>query len=162
MILLEARWTLGVLVGIPLLVAALIIGVIWTIFAYGTEDRRQFDTSATAGFRFFGKFCGPILVLGVLIGASVGYFPYEAQYHQYQETTGIVASIDVRLVSSGDSMQEKFVVVYDDGRERGCLDTRCAAVQPGDILTMECKRIYQWSGTDGWDCNFVSRTPARE
>ena len=85
-----------------------------------------------------------------------GLFPWEAEYHQYQERRGVVKEIGKRLLADGDSMSEKFVVRFEgvDG-EFGCLDTRCAIVEPGDKLTVKCLMEWDYNGTDGHNCKFV-------
>lgn len=40
-------------------------------------------------------------------------------------------------------------------QQYGVLDTRAAGIKPGDRLSIACVKRWQWSGTHGYDCNFV-------
>lgn len=94
------------------------------------------------------------LALVVLTGWRM--WPWEYEYHSWRNETGQIAEISSRLIGSSSSLQQKFVVRFTDGRERGCEDTRCSLLREGDTLTLRCKRSWQFAGTDGWDCAYVS------
>lgn len=98
-------------------------------------------------------------VITVLISALFwwGMYPWRAEYHQWRAVTGTVATTDSRLTATGNGgMEDKYVVTFvGDDREYGVLDTRAAAVREGDILTLTCVRRWQWSGSHGYDCNYV-------
>lgn len=85
-------------------------------------------------------------------------YPWKSEYHHWVPRSGTVARVDSRLISDGDkSMQTKFVVLFTgDDQQYGVVDTRVAGVKAGDRLAITCVRIWQFSGTDGYDCNFVS------
>lgn len=108
------------------------------------------------GFKVFG---GIFIGFGVLSLALVAVFmyPYKKEYHYWQSVNGYVASVNKRLIADGDSMSERFVVKLADGRIRSCDDTRCADLKVGDPVQLECKRAWQFTGTDGWDCNWAGR-----
>lgn len=100
--------------------------------------------------------CGSVglLVLWIAFWAFA-FFPYEKAYHAYIETAGTVETIDSRLLPSGDGMEEKFVVRFEGSQqEYGCLDTRCALVEPGDYLVLACIKDWDYNATDGYDCKF--------
>lgn len=97
-----------------------------------------------------------VVAIFILIYTAGFFYPYEVQYHRWDEKSGTVAEVNRRMVPSGDGTEEKFVVRFaEDRQEYGCEDTRCAAVEQGDRLTLSCLRVWQYSGTDGWDCAFV-------
>ncbi len=101
-----------------------------------------------------------ILTIVVTVGAM---FPYERQYHSFNQQGGVVEAVESRLVKVGDGMEEKFVVRFVGVDPRfGCKDTRCSLVQPGDTLYLNCIRDWSYTGTDGWDCSFrehISQAP---
>jgi hypothetical protein len=157
----SGTWSLGVLVGLPLfalLLIALVIGGILLI---------RFDRRVGSYDRGIPKALGiGSLITAALVAVTMvtpaGYYPFSAEYHQWREASGTVVKIDKRLISSGkDSMEDKFVVRFEgDGQQFGCDDTRCAGVEVGDSLTLSCKRAWQYTGTDGYDCRFVSTEAA--
>lgn len=81
---------------------------------------------------------------------------FDMKYHSYNEVTGQVTSISQRLVTEGDGMSEKYVFVID-GQEYGCTDTRCGLVIVGDTVTLSCITVWEYAGTDGYDCKWVSK-----
>jgi hypothetical protein len=146
--------SLGTMVGLPILLlaalAAVIVGVLlWRYRHRAVDDDNEVFVIASA----FGCW---VLAAGFLIGTAIGMWPYSSEYHVWRTTTGTVKTMDSRMVSAGDNgMEQRFVVTFADGRQRACDDTRCTTVKPGDVLTLKCKRHYQWGGTPGWDCNWV-------
>lgn len=87
-----------------------------------------------------------------------GMYPWKAEYHEWRPVTGVVATVDSRLTANtSGGMEDKFVVTLTDnpGQQYGVLDTRAASLRPGDHLDITCVRRWQWSGTHGYDCNFV-------
>lgn len=147
----ETTWSMGVLIGLPLLLIALgscIVAWFWAGRFAGYDA--DFNRKATRWVS------GTAAALLVVVGLA-GFYPYGAEYHQWRPVSGTVAKIDKRLIGNGKGMEEKFVVVFaGDGQQYGCNDTRCASVRPGDSLAITCKRTWQFAGTDGYDCNFVS------
>lgn len=116
--------------------------------------RRGYDGSDGMWLAFWSAVVA-VIVLGVYAFAM---FPFGAEYHQWRSTSGVVESVASRQVSDGDSgMQTKFVIKYRDGGERGCTDTRCSLVQPGDEVELKCRKVWQWQATPGFDCNWVNR-----
>jgi len=151
----EPSWSLGVRIGLPILLLLLAAGITIWIWV-GRLEGYEADFNRRA-FRWIS---GIGIGLTVVIGA-VSFYPYKAEYHQWQPVSGTVAKVDKRLIGNGKGMEEKFVVVFvGSGQQYGCNDTRCASVRPGDSLTITCKRTWQFAGTDGYDCNFVSTETA--
>lgn len=145
----SVTWSLGVLVWLP--IAILITVALAVLFVLSLRWDDYEATIVRWGV-------GGVLVCFV-IGNLVFFYPYSAEYHRYQPITGEIDLVAKRIVG-GDSISEKFVVRYKNGEERGCLDTRCALLKPGDTLTLKCKRVWQYTGTDGWDCTYVGRESA--
>lgn len=148
----NATWSLGTAVGFPILllsIAVLAVGGIWLVRRSRSVDD-DFDRKTVVGL-------GVGLLIGALafiVGTAIGMYPYNAEYHQWREDTGTVTSMDSRFTAA----TQRVVVTLDDNRQRSCDDTRCAEVQVGDVLTLSCKRAWQYTGTDGYDCNYVGRT----
>lgn len=149
-------WSLGTLIGLPvsILLVVATLGIAVALIGWGYD----FD------LRVMGAF---VLILGIagaaMIASPWGMYPYKGEYHQWREVSGTVDQIDKRLISSGGKMEDKFVIRFEGSDlQFGCDDTRCAQVKPDDDLTLSCKRAWQYTGTDGYDCRFTSTTrPAK-
>lgn len=154
-------WSLGTLIAMPVglaLAIAFAIGGVWLI----RSDRNLHPSSADKGLvKWLG--IGSLGAAFISLGATAwGMYPYSAEYHQWRDVSGTVAKIDDRLIGTGDGMETKFVVRFEgSGMQFACDDTRCAQVEPGDALTLSCKRAWQYTGTDGYDCRFVATEAAR-
>lgn len=141
-------WSLGTLIWLPILALIVLVCVVAAVAAWRADE---------PGFSI-----GAVLVAFVFVGCTalpqIGMYPYKAEYHQWRDVSGTVDKIDRRLISKSDSMEDKFVIRFEDsnGAQFGCDDTRCASVEEGDALTLSCKRAWQYTGTDGYDCRFVS------
>lgn len=158
----DPSWSLGALVWLP--VAAVLVllavgaGVIFLMMRADTAPSPYSDRGPLLAFAII-SFVTALLLVG---GTAWGMYPYSAEYHQWNEVSGTVEQIDRRLIGSGDSMEDKFVVRYaESGDQFACDDTRCAQVREGDTLTLSCKRAWQFTGTDGWDCRFVGTEVTR-
>lgn len=147
MTVLADSWSLGVLIGLPALVLIIAICLLFAWFGFS-------DGETTIGV------CAVLALLVTLIGGLAFFWPLHAEYHKWETTDGTIESIAKRIVG-GDKISEKFVVRYTDGRERGCLDTRCSLLKAGDKLTLTCKRSWQYAGTDGYDCNYIASSRDR-
>ena len=158
MTVLNAQWSLGVLVALPILsviLLALVVGGVVLFRLRGDVD--DFDRPLFIGSAIS---CWAVaFVIALLMALPTGYYPYKAEYHQWRTHSGVVAEVSKRLVGDGDSgMSEKIVVRYkEDGGEFGCEDTRCSLVKAGDVLDLKCKRAWQYASVSGYDCRFVSR-----
>lgn len=147
------RYSLGVLIGLPIVGLILLACVVVLAFAvlaaiFGERQDRGF-AAVVAG-------CAGAVAAIVLIICLFAYWPWSPSWHKWYDTTGTVQSISSRIISDGDkSVNQRFVVKFTDGRIRSCDDTRCSLLKPHDSLSLSCKRAYQWAGTAGWDCNYV-------
>ncbi len=100
----------------------------------------------------------PMWIFLCLMILILGFYPYGQEYHKFVPTSGVVASVNDRLVSTGKGMEQKFVVKFeDDDQEYGCLDTRCALIEVGDTVTINCIKEWDYQGADGYDCKWGSR-----
>ena len=150
-------WSLGVLVGLPVaaaIVAALIVASRYAAHRSHTASGIMADDDRKL---LRGLSIASLAATAVPVGiTALTMWPYSAQYHRWEPKTGVVGSVSKRLIGDGDNgMSQRFVVSYrESGRQYGCDDTRCALIRPGDRLTLMCKREWQYSGTDGWSCNF--------
>lgn len=156
----DASWSLGTLIGLPMLTLVALIAVVGIYFgarhwrkAAGEKGYVQDD------YRFEGR-----LLVGVfsaflicsVIATAWGFYPYKAEYHQWRTVSGEVTDVNSRIISTGKSSVNQRFVVELDGKAFGCDDTRCASVKVGDVLTLSCKREWQYTGVDGYGCNFIS------
>ena len=152
-------WSLGVLVGGPIAIVFIVASVIWTRYASKQYEHNKgyYDEGLWRTCMWTG--------IGVLVATLVitawGYFPYKMEYHHWTTVQGTVTQVGNRILGSSSSLQQKYVVVVN-GQEYGCEDTRCALIKKGDTIELSCKRVWQYAGVDGYDCSFVSRTPAKK
>lgn len=147
----ETSWSLGVLVGLPVTAAFITLGV--AIIVRGLRaDWEVLDLPRSAVVTF-----GALIVATTLAIAFGSFWPFSAEYHQWRPVAGQVAAVQSRLIGDGGGgTTQKFVVrLKDDGSEYACEDTRCSLVKVGDRVDLSCKRAWQYTGTDGWDCNYV-------
>lgn len=156
----ETSWSLGVLAGLPIVIVLVLI--FGALSAFGLRRARDEDVADYRGELLFLGWAAAAATAVVAVISLVTFYPYSAEYHQWRGVGGEVQTIDKRLLSTSDGMEEKFVVTFKDGGQQyGCDDTRCASVKPGDELVLTCKRAWQFTGTDGYDCRFVSTEVAR-
>lgn len=108
---------------------------------------------------------GVVALVITIVATWWSMYPWSYEYHHWVPKSGIVSSVDKRLTSAGEnSMEDKFVVSFLSdplSQQYGVTDTRAAGLKVGDTLTITCVRIYQWSGTHGYDCNFVDYKPVK-
>jgi hypothetical protein len=146
----ESLWAL---ILVPLLIVLLLVGAWllrrlarWKDFDLG-EERWMVTTGAW------------ICLIGALlsaVGLWWGMYPWKWEYHQWTPVAGEVRTVDSRLIGGDGSMQDKFVVTFvGNPQQYGVYDTRAASLRAGDHLTIACVRRWQWSGTHGYDCNFI-------
>lgn len=143
-------WSLGVLIGVPILIVLLLICAGWI----------GVSLSQDAGLAWIGVVAAVI----ILAFAAWAYYPYNAEYHKWNTVSGEVTAISSRLLTTGSddnkSINQRFVVTFADGANRSCDDTRCALVKVGDFLELQCKRHWQYAGVDGYDCNYRNHRKA--
>lgn len=161
----SGTWTLGTLIWLPTLVVivAALVYVARRLYRYAERVSGRTYSDAPEARWLARSALALAAVLVILTLTPWGMYPYKAEYHQWRTVSGTVEKIDKRLIGNGDSMEDKFVVRFADsnGAQFGCDDTRCASVEAGDALTLSCKRVWQYTGTDGYDCRFVSTEAAR-
>lgn len=152
------RWSLGVLVGLPVAgVVTLILLGLAALLLYvwrSTEPGGWSDRGLFAG----GFFTCLALALGVVIATGLLMWPWHAEYHRWTTVTGEVRTVSSRFLASdtqGGGSTQRFVVDLAGVGQRSCDDTRCSLVKPGDRLTLSCKREWQYTGTPGWSCAYV-------
>lgn len=152
------HWSIGVLVGGP--IAALVFIALTLLAAWAFRRRHHDDYNATDLSVL--AWCSAGAAVVVVVASVLFFYPFKAEYHQWREVSGTVATTNSRFLSGDNGTDQKFVVTFDgSGQQFGCSDTRCAGVQKGDDLTLTCKRSWQWFGTPGYDCNFVALGGAR-
>jgi hypothetical protein len=160
------RWSLGVIIGGPVTATLLLAAVVVFIYA----RMRAAAARRAAASRRWGSdddVSTPLTITAVAVFAGVTavaagcFFPYKAEYHQWRQTTGQVATVSSRFIGDGKSTTQRFVVAFTDGRQRACDDTRCSLIRRGDTLTLWCKRAWQWAATPGYDCNYGSDSRQR-
>lgn len=147
----DAQWTLGVLIGLPLTVLVLIGSALLGLWLW---KRWRESGSYIAEDYWMGAIGCLIVFVVVLLGGLVAYFPYEAQYHQWRTISGTVEKIDKRLIAEDKGMAERYVLMID-GQPYGVDDTRAATVEPGDQVSIKCRRDWQYASVPGWVCRWA-------
>lgn len=150
----DTTWSLGMWIGVPLTIVLVLIGLAAIVVGLlmWKEDG--------AGFFLAGGVVWLVVVLGIAL-SPLGFYPYHSEYHQWRELGGTLTQVDKRLISTDNGMEDKFVVRFaGSSQQYGCDDTRCAGIHVGDYLALSCKRAWQYTGTDGYDCRFVATEPA--
>lgn len=140
---LEGGYTIGTLIGVPILLLILIVGI-----GIGIVLLRE-DDGVGWGF-ILGT---PVVVLALAI---FSLWPFSKEYHYWTPVTGTVEQVDKRLVSDGEGMSEKIVVRFKDNPQQyGIEDTRAALLKPGSEASLLCKKAHQWGpSVDGYDCRW--------
>lgn len=156
----DSHLSLGVLIGLPIFIIFIAAFIVAGIFL------RRYSLSDDAydpGTVVFAKWvCWGLA--GVLVAAAfLGFYPYKAEYHHWQNIDGNVTSTNSRFLAKSSGTDQKFVVTLEGSDQQfGCNDTRCATIEEGDWLEITCKRSFQWFGTPGYDCNFVDYRKAAD
>lgn len=135
--------TLGLLIGLPvaMLMFLAISGVaVWGFLSDGPEV----------------GVCAALIALVLGLGTAAAFFPYQHDYHFWQQKSGAVERVSKRLVPTGDKggMEEKYVVTLH-GQPYGVTDTRAALLKSGDHVVLNCKKSYQFMSRSGWDCRWA-------
>lgn len=146
--------SIGYIVGTSVAGLLALICVAVVVWGFIHRARDEYD-SGEGAMSIVGGFIALVIVGGLYVFAA--FPPFDMDYHRYDPKQGTVASIDKRLVSDGEGMSEKYVVRFkDQAQQYACLDTRCADVGKGDQLELACIKVWQFYGTPGYDCEFVS------
>lgn len=143
-----SSWSLGVLVGLPLSAGAMAITL--TVAVVGAlRWRRDGDAEP-----FWGG-CAAVVVTVVVTGVLM--WPWQLEYHQWRPVGGPVDEVNPPVWTVTLSGQQWFAVrIQGDAQTYSCADVRCALLKRGDQLAMMCKRKWQYAGTPGYECEFVS------
>lgn len=146
--------SLGVLIGLPI-AGLVIIGALIAIWAgWKFHKTVEWDALEPAGPLFFGGLATLVITL-VITGLTM--WPWEPEYHEWQTVSGRITNISSRIMGDGSTVNQRFVVQFsENGTQYSCDDSRCSLLTIGDQLTLSCKREWQFSGTPGWSCNFIS------
>lgn len=147
----ETIWTMAL---VPFLIfVCLLIAVVAFILWRHDRAENHHDSGFALGTCIVSTF------VALLIGLALwwGMYPWKAEYHKWRAVSGTVEQINHRLTATGEkTMEDKYVVKFwGNTQQYGVLDTRMATVEEGDALIVTCVRRWQWSGTHGYDCNFV-------
>jgi hypothetical protein len=152
----DGAWSLGVLIGVPILGLIVLAGLVFGIMVLtvGISDGEGETIFAGAAI---------LVVVLVLVGiclSPLGYYPFDAEYHQWRKVSGVVEDSGSRLLPSSDgkATEQKIVVRFaGSDLDFGCQDTRCALIKKGDTLDLKCKRAWQYQSVSGYDCRFIGR-----
>lgn len=148
--------TVATMVVIPLLLAVCVVGGI-----VADRMRRARVRQAERDTCAWVTIMAAVSAVTIAVCTWWGMYPWKAEYHEYRQVSGVVSTVTSRMVATGSGMEDKFVVRFGgDDREYGVLDTRIAAARIGDRLTVLCVRRWQWTGTHGYDCQFVDLVEA--
>jgi hypothetical protein len=165
------RYTLGVWIGIPVTVLIIIMLLVVGVFSAHSwreekesHGERTSRRSALVGpdlFWFFTKWGSFAAIPVVMITFAAIWWPFDAEYHTWRPVRGEVSSSEKRIYSASKDSgpSELFVVQYVNGEQYRCDDTRCASIKPGNVAELTCKKEWQFTGTDGRVCKFISLEP---
>jgi heme/copper-type cytochrome/quinol oxidase subunit 2 len=149
--------TIATMIVVPLLAAVVILIGVFFFVVWRSLRARDHDDARLALACWI---LSAVLLVGIGAATWWGMYPWEAEYHHWTPKSGVVDTVDSRIVPGGSdskSVEQKFVVSFaGEDQQYAVMDTRAAGVKPGDRLTITCVRRWQWSGTPGYDCNFVS------
>jgi hypothetical protein len=143
-----STWSLGVLVGVPLSAGALAITLAIAVVG-AIRWRRDGDPAA-----FWGG-CAAVVLTAVVTGVLM--WPWQLEYHRWQPVAGTVDEVNPPAWIMTLGSEQRFAVrLQGDRQEYSCVDVRCALLKRGDHVEMTCKRQWQYAGTPGFRCEFVS------
>lgn len=151
---------IGYVVGLVIagvLVGAGAIGIVLGMVAGIGKTRRRDNIIIAIG--------AAVAVVGALVG-FLDWFPGGSDYNGWNVEQGTVLSIHGRLLAgdtSGSGSTENFPVQmkHPDGTvgTYRCDDSRCANVEPGDVIALQCHKEYSFSiprSAQGWVCDFLA------
>lgn len=151
-------WLIGTIISAILILASAIVGLLSWMTPRETVGRNNYsepDNDLLWATRIISTVV-LLATVGVYFGTT--WPTFDMQYHTYKPVSGTVTAIGTRLLGSDKSTNQEFVVTIN-GQDYRCDDTRCALTKVGDTLSLRCIRDWQYAGTSGWDCNYVSETP---
>jgi hypothetical protein len=152
--------SLGVLIGLPVASLLVLAGLACLIAGIRLRVKRGLWTTENFDVPAWGVAAtGIVVVVATLVVTGFTMWPWTAEYHEWQTVSGTITGVNSRLLASGTEgggSTQRFVVQFaGDGRQYSCDDTRCALLHKGDQLTLSCKRAWQYTGTPGYDCNYI-------
>jgi hypothetical protein len=135
-------WSLGVLIGLPVLIVVTLLLVGFAAFAFSESE-----VGIAVGTLF-----AAVVILGIA-ASPLGYYPYDSEYHQWRTVHGTVQTVSSRMIAADKAMSQRFVVQID-GQPFGIDDTRASLIKAGDTVTLRCKREWQYAADSGWACRW--------
>jgi len=144
----NGRWHVAYIVWIPLLSILAILCLVamgWCIYKRATSRYSSDWGIGVISFGIIALICGGLAIWGA--------FPWDTTYHKYYHVTGQVEQIGSRQVASEKAMYTRYVFTIK-GKPFGVDDTRASLVKPGDNVSLQCSRDYQYAGAPGWVCEW--------
>lgn len=143
--------TLGIFIG-PIIAALVLAALVWTArrmrrWRDGMEPD-AYDFALSRGFEVTAY----VAMFITVVIALIAVFPFQMRYHAYREVSGQVQSVDERRLDG-------VYLVTIDGRPYRVDDTRAAGLRPGNGVDLLCIDVWQYAGTPGTVCNWVSKWP---
>lgn len=141
-------WLIGNIIG-GLLILITFGFIIWASF-------HTFDSYDAPKAAYVWGGIGALFVQ--LIISGFWNFPFNMQYHSFRPVSGVVSSINSRLVDTGNySTETKYVITFKGSPQPyGLTDTRGAAIKVGDTVGLKCERTWQYASVSGYDCRYNS------
>lgn len=141
--------TLGVWIGLPITILALLIGLVLIVGALYCifNGYNEYDGASLS----LGG--GVLIVLATAIIAGICYWPWDGSFHSVYRVHGTVTQVASRQISDGKGMSTRYVFVID-GQPYGVDDTRAALTRVGDTVTLKCTKEYVYQSVPGWACNW--------
>ncbi|MDQ3513422.1 MAG: hypothetical protein M3462_07100, partial [Chloroflexota bacterium] len=132
--------TLNAIIGLIVVTVLVLLGVAY--FLVGMRSKRD-PTYGDMTLGYLGRGIGPAVVILTLAVAAFMFFPYDLDYHSYQNRSGTVQGVSSRFNAANGGTSQKFVVRFEGEEEEfGCLDTRCSLIEVGDVLSLAC--VKNW------------------
>lgn len=144
-----AQWSGGVVFGLPALLVLLAFCIVLAFLCFRDVKKDPYSDGIIFGVVF------GICAIALAIGMVIGYWPLKGEYHQWNNKSGLVQSVSSRVKNTDETVIRDYVVLYADGTRLNCDDRRCGLVEPGDRLTLTCKRKWNYAGSDAWECKWV-------
>lgn len=135
------------LIALALLLLCCLIGFIFGI-CIAFDDGRE--GAAVMG----GSAVCALLILGCWWWGMA--FTTSDDYHSWNVKQGRVERVAKRLIATDNGMSERYVVTIN-GQPYGIDDTRATLVKPGDVVSLRCKKDFQWGvprSAHGWACRW--------
>ncbi len=96
----------------------------------------------------------------VIIGAAIGTFPWQPQYHVMELHTGKIVRVEQRLVTDGSSKANitKELAFWMDGEREAYYtdDLRLTNLTEGQTLTVQRWDTWVYGGENYWKTVYVS------